>query len=172
MGNLKNNTIAYPGMVYPFEADGEVWSLSWHSPPSPPDGIRHGSAGLCLTAHGEVILISQDGKSWDFPGGKPEGTETWEETLRRELMEEACVEVLSVTLLGFARAECTQGKELGRAIVRSFWRAEVEVHPWEPQFETTHRLLVQPEETLNYTFWGYAPIYRRVLQEAGLLCRA
>jgi ADP-ribose pyrophosphatase YjhB (NUDIX family) len=160
------NDIAIEGVPYSFATDDEAWNLSWHSPLNLPDGIPHGSAGVCVTPQETIILVRQNNNVWDFPGGRPEGIETWEETLRREMVEEACATVDQALLLGFARAECSSGTERGRAIVRSFWRAEVNVHPWEPRFEITQRKFVRPEEALMYTFWGYTPIYRRVLHEA------
>jgi hypothetical protein len=32
-------------------------------------------------------------------------------------------------------------------LVRSMWRAEVELDPWQPQYETTHRRVATPAET-------------------------
>ena len=118
---------------------------------------------------GEIVLISQDGTAWDFPGGKPEGSESWEETMWREVLEEACATVVRANLLGFARAECRMGNQIGRIIVRSFWRADVELLAWEPQFETKYRRLVRPEEVLAHTPNEFEPIYRRIVWAAGLV---
>ena len=71
------------------EAGGQRWINSWHSSAAAPAGKPHGSAGICVTETGEVVLISADGETWDFPAGRPEGNETWEQTLRREMLEEA-----------------------------------------------------------------------------------
>jgi 8-oxo-dGTP pyrophosphatase MutT (NUDIX family) len=45
--------------------------------------------GVHFNAHGEVLLV-KDAHShlWGFPGGGIEGAETYEETLRREFLEE------------------------------------------------------------------------------------
>jgi ADP-ribose pyrophosphatase YjhB (NUDIX family) len=89
-----------------------------------------------------VVLVSSDGERWTLPGGRPESHERWADTLQREVREEACAVVTSSRLLGYTRGVCVRGPEQGLVLVRSHWRAEVVLHPWEPRFEMTHRLLV------------------------------
>lgn len=149
-------------------ANDQEWLASWHSPVSEPAGTRHGSAGICLTASGEVIVVSSDGSNWELPAGRPEGAETWEETLRREVREEACATVQEAILLGYTQGRCTRGPESGLILVRSIWFARVTLDSWEPQFETRHRKLVAIAKLLeNLSIAdGYAPIYERALSEA------
>ena len=146
------------------------WILTWHPPSSIPDGTPHGAAGICLTADGGLVLISLDGKRWGLPARRPEAHESWEQTLRREMLEEACATVTQAQLLGFGRGVCIEGHEEGLVLVRSWWRAEVELGPWKPQFEIPHRLVV-PAEQWSAHLWmnhGFAPIYRRAFAEAGV----
>jgi len=51
-----------------------------------------------VTADGDIVVISPDGTIWDLPAGRPEPGESWEQTLRRELDEEACATVAGATL--------------------------------------------------------------------------
>jgi hypothetical protein len=74
----------------PVWANGQGWLVSWHCASNPPDGTPHGAEGVCLTTAGDVVLVSQDGVRWSLPAGRPELGETWEDTLRREVLEEAC----------------------------------------------------------------------------------
>jgi 8-oxo-dGTP diphosphatase len=59
----------------------------------------HIEVAAAIIFHGEKILISQRGPEshlsgyWEFPGGKRECEETFEECLRREILEELNVEV-------------------------------------------------------------------------------
>ena len=151
-------------------SDGQVWAVSWHPPQSPPEGTPHGAAGVCLTSDGMVILINNDGDIWDLPGGRPEAEERWEQTLRREMLEETCSVVLNARLLGFSRGARREGHEQGLVLVRSVWRAEVALGPWEPRFEIAHRRLVTAE-TLRTLEIGvpFAPLIRRALAEAGVV---
>lgn len=146
--------------------DGHAVVISWHAPEDVPDGKRHGSAAVCVTASGEILVVQADW-GWNFPGGRPEGDETWEATMRREVLEEACATVTDARLLGFARSRILDGPEAGSILVRSFWRAEVEVGEWRPQFEMTQRRAVSPGVIFSYLPEVFAPVFRRVLTEAG-----
>lgn len=117
------------------------------------------------------MLISSDGERWGSPGGRPEGEESWEQTLRREIAEETCSIVRSARLLGFCRGACLSGPEKGLVLVRSIWRAEVELMAWKPRFEISHRRIVHIAELLSRLWMeeGFEPIYRRALTEAGLI---
>ena len=145
------------------------WLVSWHPPPDPPDGIPHGAEGVCVTPAGDVVLISPDGELWDLPAGRPEPGETWEDTLRREMLEEACATVVAARLLGFVRGECVAGPERARILVRSIWRADVELGPWRPLHEIPHRRVVGPAD-VEGTLGGhpFLPFIRRELAEAAV----
>ncbi|MHB8647748.1 MAG: NUDIX hydrolase [Thermomicrobiales bacterium] len=162
---------ARDGEEIAFRADDEDWIVSWHSSLTPPDGTPHGAAGLCVTGDGEIVLISADGKHWDLPAGRPEGNETWEETLRREVREEACATVVQARLLGFSRGSCLAGPHVGRVIVRSLWRAEVELVPWEPLFEIAYRRVVPSAAVIDQLTIpdSLARIVTRALLEAAFV---
>ena len=152
-------------------SNGGDWLTSWHAPADVPSGLPHGANAFCVTADGGVVLISIDGVRWGWPGGRPEGGESWEQTLRREILEEACAIVSDARLLGFCRGVCLSGPEKGLVLVRSIWRAEVELMPWEPRFEILHRRVVSATELPSHLWMekGFEPIYCRALQEAGLI---
>ena len=162
---------ARDGEEIPLRANGQDWIVSWHPPLTPPDGTPHGAAGVCVTGDGGIVLISPDGERWGLPGGLPEGRETWEETLRREMLEEACAVVVRARLLGYHRSVCVAGPQVGLVLVRSLWRAEVELAPWEPRFEIPHRRVVAAAEVWDHlALEGYpARLNSRLLHEAAIL---
>ena len=155
----------------PSSTGGQDWLVSWHQPGDPPAGRSHGAAGVCVAGGDQLVLISHDGISWGFPAGRPEAGEHIEETLRRELWEEAGVRVVSAQLLGFARSECIAGPEAGLVLVRSYWRTAVEVLAWQPQFEIVHRRMIpaaQARHQVRDPDEAAARISQRALIEAHL----
>lgn len=90
---------------------------------------------------------------------------------RREVIEETCSVIVDAQLLGFCRGACLSGPEAGLVLVRSIWRAHVELLPWTPRFEIAHRRVVPVGELLSH-LWiekGFEPIYCRALAAARLL---
>jgi len=107
---------------YPIARDGEEfaarsnkgeWSIAWYLTTAIPEGTAYGANAFCVTAENHVVLISEDGERWGRPGGRPEGDESWEQTVRREVSEEACAVVVDARLLGFTRSACLTGPEQG-----------------------------------------------------------
>jgi 8-oxo-dGTP pyrophosphatase MutT (NUDIX family) len=141
---------------------------SWHPPEKLPEGRPFGASGVCITPAGKAVIVSPDGRRWSLPGGRPEGDETAVETLRREMTEEACVSIQQAWPLGFCQITDTGSVGAGVTKVRAWFRADVTVHPWVPQFEIAHRRLVDFEKILAQIVIapGETPILNRVLYEA------
>ena len=161
--------VARDGEEFKFRDRDQDWIAIWHPPGLPaPRRTRHGSAAICLTAEGDVVLVSSDGETWGSPGGRPEGDEDWRATLEREVLEEACCRVEVATLLGFSTGAVVRGPEEGLVLVRALWRAVVSVGEWEPHHEMSHRLLVPPSKALAYINapQDRSPITQRWFHEA------
>jgi ADP-ribose pyrophosphatase YjhB (NUDIX family) len=163
--------VAQDGEQFAIRSNEGDWLLAWHPPMAVPNGLAHGANAFCVTVDDQIVLVSGDGERWGWPGGRPEGDESWEQTLRREVLEEACAVVTAARLLGFCRGECRSGPEQGRVLVRSVWLTEVTLKPWQPQFEIRQRRLVPAAELLAHLWMeqGHEPIYRRALLEAGIV---
>ena len=144
---------------------GNRWMLSWHPSTTPPDGKPDGSAGICVVASGETVVVSSDANSWIIPGGRPEADEDWEQTLRREVREEACAAVSDARLLGFTRGVCIEGPAKGPARVRSMWLVQVTLDEWRPHHEIRHRKLIPFDQFISVVLPEYGRLWRRVLHD-------
>ena len=147
---------------------GQRWLARWHPANDAPDGHPHGSAGICVPGGAEVVFVSKDGLSWDFPAGRPERNESWEDTLRREMREEACVLVQEPKLLGFSRGRCIKGPEQGLVLVRAIWRTNVRLLPWKADFEMIARKTVPFHQAISLTPSAYHAVWKRAFAAAGL----
>lgn len=149
-------------------ANGEHWLVSCHLPEAAPEGTNHGVNAWCVTSAGDVVLVTRDGRRWGWPGGRPERGESSKDTLHREVAEEACSKVRLARRLGFTRSRCVDGPEAGVVLVRSIWRADVELNEWRSDYEIRDRKVVSPR-ALHAHLWmerGSEPVYERWLREA------
>jgi 8-oxo-dGTP diphosphatase len=48
-----------------------------------------------------LVLVRDERRAWEFPGGHREGDETYEETAAREVFEEAGVRITDIKYLGY-----------------------------------------------------------------------
>ncbi len=72
------------------------------------------AAVAVIKRRGRILICQRHdhdsfGGLWEFPGGKREDGESWEQCLRRELREELGVAVRSITLYGHMRHEFQDG---------------------------------------------------------------
>jgi ADP-ribose pyrophosphatase YjhB (NUDIX family) len=109
------------------------------------------------TENGEMI--------WGLPGGRREHGESLDDTLRRELREEACVGLRRGDLLGFQRFTHLDGARAGQVAIDAMYRAWVDIHPFPPAYETRARRLLSPWDALNLPLWQNL-VARRLLGEA------
>lgn len=68
--------------------------------------------GICFNKQGEILIIRNPKEGdWQIPGGKPEGGESYSETLKREMREEANIEVDSIKPLGVQKVIVSKGEK-------------------------------------------------------------
>jgi ADP-ribose pyrophosphatase YjhB (NUDIX family) len=57
--------------------------------------------GVCFDNKGNILIIRTPNENWNIPGGTPENNETPEQTLKRELKEEADVTIGKNAMIGY-----------------------------------------------------------------------
>lgn len=126
---------------------GGTWRVSLHTPDERPEGEPHGSEAICMIDDATTVLVRTVEGRLNTPGGHPEAGDTSEETMIREVREEACAEVTSWQLIAYARSECLKGERKGTVMVRDMYVARVEMLPWvRPGGEIAERLMVPLKE--------------------------
>lgn len=132
-------------------ADGERYRVAWFDAPFVPSLEETTQAlGICFTAERRIVLVTWNDEQWSLPGGTLEAGETLEQTLAREVREEACARVVQSRYIGCQRVDELDGD--GGYYQTRFW-ARVELDPFSADHELTARRLVSPEEFRAALFW-------------------
>lgn len=115
--------------------------------------------GIIFNKKKEILVCREDENSrWLIPGGHPEEGETFEETLNREALEEADVEVEDIQPLGVFKVEFSDDPK--KIIYQS--RFVSKLKKLNPQTEdpsskkTWERKFVSAEKISEYVKWGEA----------------
>lgn len=117
--------------------------------------------GICFNQSGEILVARKSGKShWAIPGGHPEGTETIQETLIREMIEEADVKIKNIHVVGVQQVDFPNNPRLdeGELFFQARCVCEVdELLPQTPDPDGGHlweRMFVPQEKVTEYVEWG------------------
>lgn len=161
------NNIAADGADFTAPGNGRDWRVAYCPPSEPPPGTPYGAEVVCVVGD-RVLVVSEDGRRWRLPSSRPEPRERCRDTVRREVREEACATVTEYRLLGFSRGVCVRGPQKGLVLIRSMWRAEVRLAPWNPRRGTAHRRLLPVGEAFRSLAIpdGLGPFYRRLFAQA------
>ena len=145
---------------------GRRYRISWFDPPfRPPHDETTQALAIGFTSEQQIVLVSWDGEHWTLPGGSREPGETLEQTLAREVREEACARVLSCSYIGCQCVEELEGDRPAYYQTR-FW-ARVELDEFRADHEMIARRLVVPDEFPATLFWG-AEATAELILERGL----
>ena len=60
-------------------------------------------AGLVTNDEGKILLVNSPWRGWEYPGGLIEPGETFQQALKREIREEAGVEVEILSFIGICK---------------------------------------------------------------------
>lgn len=116
--------------------------------------------GICLNDDGKILVIKD--KQWQIPGGTPEANETPEETLRRELVEEAQIETDKLIPLGVQRVRYPDNPDKKQGDLFYQYRYVVfikKINPMKSDPVTGRRYerkFISFDEIDNYVTWGNA----------------
>lgn len=124
--------------------------------------------GICFNQQSEILIIKNpNGGDWQIPGGKPERGESYSETLKREMQEEANVRVEKVRPLGVQKVVVEkEGEQEVYFQMRMICQLEKKLKRTEdPALGVIYeRKFVPAEEVNEWVEWG--EIGKRMFEEA------
>ncbi len=141
--------------------------VSWLDPAhGPPDELVGRAEAVAVTEEGHIVVVADsDEQLWQCPGGRREPGESLEDTLRREVLEEACARVTASELVGFQRFRHLTGGRAGRVTTDAMFWVRVQAEPFAPRFETCARRLLPLAAARDLPLWAN-PITQRALTAA------
>ncbi len=115
--------------------------------------------GIIFNESNEILVCREDENSrWLIPGGHPEEGESFEETLKREALEEADVEVTGIQPLGVFKVEFSD--DPNKIIYQSRFVAKLQnlnSQTEDPSSKKTwERKFVPVSKITDYVKWGEA----------------
>jgi len=84
------------------EWEGRKIKTVWREPNEKLSGPITQATGFCFTSDNRILIIRKPGRAWHLPGGHPEDGESLIQTIKREVMEEASVELSDCHLIGYS----------------------------------------------------------------------
>ena len=99
-------------------------------------------AALVTNDAGEILLVKSPWRGWEYPGGLIEPGETFQDALKREVREEAGVEIEITGFVGIC-------KNVGKDIVNIDFTAKYMGGELTPSEESTEVIWATPERAME-----------------------
>lgn len=152
--------------------DENIWEgrrliVTWRdSSFHPPRELFTQASGICYTDDGLIVLVTIDGENWMISGGHPNTDEPLEDTLKREVKEEACATVTDLVYLGAAEVDDPGNPQgLIKNYSARFW-AHVHLDEFKREYETITRKMVKPSEINLSLKWHPHKVLDAILDAA------
>jgi ADP-ribose pyrophosphatase YjhB (NUDIX family) len=111
--------------------------------------------GVCFTKQGKICIIKNPRNHWSLPGGKPKKNETFEETLKREVGEEADIEIKNIKPLGYQKIYHKEENKTEYQLRYVAIISKINPQTIDPaENKITERKLIKPEDFMKITKWG------------------
>jgi ADP-ribose pyrophosphatase YjhB (NUDIX family) len=121
------------------------------------------ASGVCFDDQGRVLLLRQEGKAWNLPGGHPEAGESLEQTLEREVYEETTVKIGKRELIGYQEAIEDGVTTRYQARFACLVERVDSLQPDPAKGKTHERMFVEPEKAMDFIPY---PHIKQIIDEA------
>ena len=116
-------------------------------------------SGYVLNEQNQLLIV-KNGNTWTIPGGHPEAGETKEQTLNRELMEEACVTLKDINYLG--AVEVVENDDVYYQL--RYTTKVNEILPFVQEWEICERKFINFEDLPKYIKWANGITFRNQIE--------
>lgn len=119
-------------------------------------------SGYVFDNEGKLLIVhNKETNTWTIPGGHLEKGETREETLKRELMEEACVTLKDINYLG--AVEVVENE----TYYQTRYTAHInKVLEFKEEWEIDERKFVTIKDLPNYITWANGVTFKAQIDSA------
>lgn len=121
------------------------------------------SSGVCFDEMGRILLLRQEGKAWNLPGGHPEAGESLEQTLEREVYEETTVKIGKRELIGYQETIEDGVPKYNQARFACLVERVDPIQPDPSKGKTHERKFVEPEKVMDFIPY---PQIKQIIDEA------